>query len=43
MPYSKVMAKEDLMSSLYKNRTNLTIEVLDLCMHAFASVRNQLK
>ncbi len=43
MPYSKVMAKEDFMSSLNKNRMNLTIEVLDLCMHAFASVRNQLK
>ncbi len=43
MPYSKVMAKEDFMSSLYKNRMNLTIEVLDLCMPAFASVRNQLK
>ncbi len=43
MPYSKVMAKEDFMSSLYKNRMNLTIEVLDLCMHAFTSVRNQLK
>ncbi len=43
MPYSKVMAKEDFMTSLYKNRMNLTIQVLDLCMHAFASVRNQLK
>ncbi len=27
-PYSKVMAKDDLMS-LYKNRRNITIEVLD--------------
>ncbi len=43
MPYSKVMTKEDFMSSLYKNRMNLTIEVLDLCLPAFVSVRNQLK
>ncbi len=29
MPYGKVMAKEGFMSTLYKNHTNLTIEVLD--------------
>ncbi len=28
MTYSKKMAKEDIMSTLYKNRVNLTIEVL---------------
>ncbi len=29
MPYSKVMAKKEFMSTLYKNCINLTIEVLD--------------
>ncbi len=33
MTYSKIMAKEDFMSTLYKNQTNSTIEVLDyVCM-----------
>ncbi len=40
MPYSKVMAKENFMSSLYKNSMNLTLEVFDLCMHAFTSIWN---
>ncbi len=29
MPYCKIMAEEDFMSILHKNRMNLTIEVLD--------------
>ncbi len=33
MPYIKIMAEEDFMSTLYKNHMNLTIEVLDYeCM-----------
>ncbi len=33
MAYSKLIAEEDFVSPLYKNRRNLTIEVLDyICM-----------
>ncbi len=35
MTYSKIMTEEDFMSTLYKNRMNLTIEVLDYVCETF--------
>ncbi len=44
MPYSKVMAEENFMPSLYNNRMNLTIDVLDYaCMSLHLYVINLSK
>ncbi len=38
MPYIEIMTKEDFMSTLYKNRWNLTFEVLDDKIHGLMSM-----